>query len=335
MMKHNVRWAAKLAKQAERRRIREERAAAKARAEQEAEAERLKKERETNPFSMKSTTGSSLFGASLFSEIPASAESTERVAEASKEDIISEEEDDDDDDDDFNEEERLAEELAIKASLDEQRAQLQDDWARTASHYETPLYLNTIPEPMYEKDDDDAAASEPSETVPMSSGEGEQYEKMTIDGVDDVFERFARRLSSEARQVVRYEFEGTPLPFHAAGPLFQQLWPAGLKGGCDSSAVPRCERCNAPRVFELQLMPNLANLLRKEHLSEKSDVQGTAEEQRQAEIASLLGISKEGVSDVRTGIAWSTAIVFVCSKDCCAESEGWAEEWVGLQQETE
>lgn len=331
MLKHNPRWAAKLAKQAERQKLRKEREEAKKRAEEEAEARRLAQERTTNPFKMSAGSGASFLGQSLFSPpqtVPTSSQTPSSNAEAMDELDY----DEDEDDDDFDDEERLAEELAIKASIEELQAQLQDDWTRTSSYYTTSLYLNTIPEPRPAQDTE--TATELASTREASTGnEGEQYEQTTIDGIDDVFERFTRRLGSEARQVVRYEYNGTPLPFSAMGPLYKQLWPSGWRGAMDVSSVPPCPHCGAPRVFELQLMPNLANLLRPDKLSDAdSVVTSNSEEHRQAEISSLLGL-KDTNSDMCTGIVWSTAMVFVCSRDCCSDTEGWAEEWVGVQHE--
>ena len=105
MLKHNQRWAAKLAKQAERQRVRQEREEAKKRAEAEAESRRLAQERTTNPFKMGSG-GASLLGPSLFgipTVTPAASEEAPTPIEP----------EDEDDDGDFDEEERLAEELAI------------------------------------------------------------------------------------------------------------------------------------------------------------------------------------------------------------------------------
>lgn len=334
MLKHNVRWAAKLAKREEKRRMREERA----RKEREAEDERRRKERETNPFTMKDSGGGGLFGASLFDEGEEMQDEAPREGGMDDDDDDDNDDDDDDDDslsdDDYNDEERLAEELSIKASLDEQRMQLADHWNHTASHYTTPLYLNTIPEVEPERDEKlDAELEKRTPLVAADEG-GEAYEKMAIDGIDPVFERFMRRLGPEARQVVRYEYGGTPLPFTGTGPLYKRLWP---NGDFDASSVPPCEQCGARRVFEVQLMPNLANLLRAEHLSDATEADGNAETRRQAEIASILGLKGDNStpSDLRTGIAWSTAMVFVCSRDCCRDAqEGYAVEHVCLQHES-
>ncbi|WFD19933.1 hypothetical protein MCAP1_002175 [Malassezia caprae] len=327
MLKHNQRWAAKLAKQAERQRIRKEREEAKRRAEAEAESRRLTQERTTNPFKMGSGGAGSLLGESLFGASPLTT-----VASPAPPPV--EESEEEDDEADFDEDERLAEELAIKASLEEQRAQLQEDWTRSTSHYTTSLYLNTIPEPRRAEDNQPTSQTPVPVKETSTGGEGEVYEQMTIDGIDDVYEQFTRRLGTEARQVVRYEYEGTPLPFSAAGPLFKQLWPSGWRGPMDTSSIPPCPHCGAPRVFELQLMPNLANLLRVDKLSDAGSIMPSSntEEHRQAEISSLLGL-KDTHSDMCTGIVWSTALVFVCSRDCCPDTEGWAEEWVGLQHE--
>jgi len=327
MLKHNPRWAAKLAKQEDRRRAREEREAAQRASDAAAEEERKRTERTVNPFSMSGNAGSSLFGESLFDAPPVAPAPAEAAPPAPQ--------DDSDDMSDYDEEERLAEELAIKASLDEQRAKLAEDWARTAPYYAPAQYLNTIPEP---QPDESESAPAPAPAVQIDGAIGaecEQYEKMVIEGMDNVFEHFMRRLGSEARQVVRYEFGGVPIPFSGAGSLYRMLWPQGAGSPMDATAVPPCDKCGAPRVFELQLMPNLANLLRIEQaIAPGKDAGLDDEKQRRSAVEALLNRHQD-VSDIRTGIAWSTAMVFVCSKDCCDGAEGWANEWIGLQYETD
>lgn len=338
MLKHNDRWAAKLEKQRQRREARETRIAEQKKKEADADAERARRELSSNPFSMsgKGTTPSLFGNGSLFDAKPAETPAPQ------KEEQKEAQENDDDDDDDYDEDERLAEELAIKASLEEQRAQLgtDKDWARTAARYTPALYLNTIPEPARNVE----AAEQPSKATlaraqetgaDMDEGDEEEYEQMTVEGMDTIFERFTARLGSEARQVVRYEYDGTPLPFSGAGSVYKKLWP---NGQYTAQSVPPCEKCGAPRVFEVQLMPNLANLLRADRLEGLGErAGGDSEAQRRAEIASTLGLPMDAdASQMPTGIVWSTVFVFVCSKDCTpSPAEGWAEEWAGVQFEGE
>lgn len=341
MLKHNPRWAAKLEKQRERREAHEKKLAARHAREHAAETTRKQQALASNPFAPTGDTPlPSLFsGSSLFSTSAPEAPPTSQDTHADAADET--------EDDEFDEDERLAEELAIKASLEEQRAALgeENDWARTAPCYTPALYLNTIPEPLRES----PAAPEPLDSTlehaaetgaDMDEADEEEYENHNPEGMDSVFERFTERLGTEARQVVRYAFDGKPLPFTSAGALYRQLWPNGT---LDTSHVPACPECHAPRVFEAQLMPNLANLLRAEHLEGVAQDAGAgdAEARRRAAIATTLGIAMDKDDAASslvfpTGIVWSTAMVFVCSKDCCpSTNQGWREEWIGVQLESE
>jgi hypothetical protein len=65
---------------------------------------------------------------------------------------------------------------------------------------------------------------------------------------DAVAAEFRARLEREPTQCLRYGYGGVP------------LWPsaAQAKAGAQTlQAVPRCEACDAPRAFELQLVPGL------------------------------------------------------------------------------
>ncbi|WFD31483.1 hypothetical protein MSPP1_002520 [Malassezia sp. CBS 17886] len=423
MVKHNARWAAKLEKQRARREARAAAAAEQQRREQEARQHEERKARGTNPFAMggkdaAAPGGASLFGGSLFggggpeggpradplAEPRAYPDSTTQKASGNAKrtedgrthrDGGDEEEystGDSDDETSYDDDARIAEELAIKASLAELRTELGPGaWAARAPSYRPPLYLSTMPEPAAREREAEAVpaakARQAEETgADMGAADGEAYEKMLLDGVDGVFERFVRRLGPEARQVVRYEYGGQPLPFSASGPLYRQLWPHGTKdapGPFDASSVPPCPQCGAPRVFELQLMPNLVNLLRRDAMEggeagggvkeagqelgrpahdrdpppppppgetpvaaaaaqdpcgEKKDA---VESQRESHVAQVLGVGDSGADShqVRsvppvTGLVWSTVVLFVCSADCSPDgSEGWAAEWVGMQED--
>ncbi len=100
---------------------------------------------------------------------------------------------------------------------------------------------------------------------------------MLLDGIDDTFERFLKRVEVEPRQAVRYEFGGEPLAFHAKGKVYDLLWPGerkstAAKGGdagtraFTPAGVPPCDVCGGERVFEAQLMPNLINLLKTDEI---------------------------------------------------------------------
>lgn len=309
-LKFNTRWAAKLAKQKERRDARE-----KAQLERRAAEEKIRQEQversKINPFGAPATAssqgaqaglGGMLFGGATnpFATTPSEAEksstqNTDQIAD----------ELDSDDESEESESERLAEELAIKSDLE--AVSTSDNWTTKTSRYPA-LYLNTIPEPSSSSLSKKLTAQE-SELLKKASvaapGEAgnfdenelkgfakEGYEKMLLDGIDDTFERFVRRVSAEGRQVVRYGFDGEPVPFHARGAVYSMLWPKSAsarpkagehvsvtkssfgtsdKAGSPPEArqytnsnIPPCPACGAPRVFEAQLMPNLINTLKAE-----------------------------------------------------------------------
>ncbi|WFC98322.1 hypothetical protein MYAM1_001048 [Malassezia yamatoensis] len=342
MLKYNSRWAAKLEKQRKRREDRENRLAELKKKEKEADAERSRREIASNPFTM-SGTGSqpSLFGnGPLFGN---GAQVSQAASSATQTYTSPDESTYEDSESDFDEDERIAEELAIKASLGEQHAQFAagNNWAKNAPCYTPALYLNTIPEPA--RDTEDGIADTESSLAKIaasgteigSMGE-EQYEQIRLDGIDPVFERFTSRLAIEPSQVIRYEWGGVPLPFTNVGSVYRKLWP---NDHFDPSKIGTCRLCDAPRIFEAQLMPNIANLLRVNHLKGRDQAtDGTdSEVRRRAEIASLLGIEMEIAGDTArfaTGIAWSTAMIFVCSGNCCPpEGETWAEEVIAVQFE--
>ncbi|EPQ30411.1 uncharacterized protein PFL1_01937 [Pseudozyma flocculosa PF-1] len=435
VLKHNPRWAAKLEKQKQRREAREARA--RERAEQEAarkaEQERLSK---INPFASNASTqaggagglGDMLFGggsagAGAANANPFAAAAPEPAPTSTPTAAYGKGDDDqggdgsssEDDDDEDEEEERLAEELQIKADL-ERKTSKDSAWVKQVPKYPA-LYLNTVPEPSSSsKAADKKLTSSQAKTLKRDENYDEEelkawgkegYEKMMLDGIDDVFERFAKRVGAEGRQAVRYEFGGQPLPFHGRGQLYTKLWPkqsdssakpgqpiavtrgafaagagaATAEGGVyDASCIPPCPTCGSARTFEAQLMPNLINLLRpqaiqrgEEQTSSDDDEDGddddaelshlSGEERRRAEIERELGraipappkandeakgAATEGAEAKkprmprRTGLTWSTAMIYVCEKDCCIpvdgsaeEGETWREEWVGVQFEDE
>lgn len=133
--------------------------------------------------------------------------------------------------------------------------------------------------------------------------------------IDKTFQKFADRLAQNPEQVLRYEFGGSPLLYSktdAVGKLFAHSASEATGSKVRTMAqgsgrIPRCQNCGAPRVFELQLVP-----------------QAIAE----------LEVEEEGLE----GMEWGTVMLGVCEKDCGQRGVGngdvgWMEEWVGVQWE--
>lgn len=154
---------------------------------------------------------------------------------------------------------------------------------------------------------------------------GESYERQQLPiGVDEVFYKFEERMMRHggdvASQIMRYHRpEGQPLPYAASGEAFSKLWTSveGQEEGkrvYDESGVDKCEGCGAPRMFELQLMPQLVT-----KLSESGPLK---------------------VQEEDLALGWATAWVFACAADCGlpeggpeVEGETWKEEVVLVQFE--
>ncbi|KAF5328161.1 hypothetical protein D9619_013450 [Psilocybe cf. subviscida] len=361
----NEAYAQKLAKKRERQEQRE-RDRAKAdeeRARQEKQRKELFREGGGNPFAMGAKAGSSMpafgagfgVGAQIFGGAPVAA--PDPVSSSSKEtnkepqDKSDDEADSDEDDDDDEEEEELLTALAATSISDS---------AWTAAPSYPPLYLSTTseyvppePKPKIPKDalvdallDDDDKGKKGKGGDGIESWAKEAYEN-SMD-VDQVFERFMKRVGYEGEQCVRYELNGTPLPF-ASDATFDLLWPAPRADPLpvtkpafkvvhpqrrlyDPSGVAKCARCGGRRVFECQLMPNLINVLRaSESDGKKSTKKMTDEERRAAVERALKGQDKDA-----RGMEWGTCMVFSCEKDCCVEGgkeakEAWREEVVLVQ----
>ena len=153
--------------------------------------------------------------------------------------------------------------------------------------------------------------------------------------IDKTFQRFADRIAQNPEQILRYEFDGTPLLYSHTDPVGQRLSGhsltsststftsnAKIKTAAPSSknslgtggSFPPCPSCSAARVFELQLVPHAITELEAE---------------------------EEGLE----GMDWGTIILGVCSRDCTGTDTGtaagddsvaswsWKEEWVGVQWE--
>ncbi|KAJ7460580.1 programmed cell death protein 2 [Mycena latifolia] len=166
--------------------------------------------------------------------------------------------------------------------------------------------------------------------------------------VDQVFERFTKRVGYEGEQCVRYELEGTPLPY-ASDSVLESLFPMPpapllpvtkaaftvvppAKRSYNPSSIPPCPVCKSKRVFECQLMPNLVNILRSVDAEDKGK-KLTDEERRKLVEQEL----KRGSTGGSRGMEWGTCMIFSCSKDCCLSDDGkearesWREEVVLIQ----
>lgn len=390
VLSFNARWEAKL----EKRRQRQEAKAARLK---KLEEERAAKEREDearrkkNPFTSSGTKIGSFGGGIFGNETNPFASVTSAPKEAAGEEtshpVTYDHESDDESAED--EEDTLAEELAMKASIESSERQ-GPDWAKEAPAYLPAQYLNTYAEPSssartYEESKESKAQlkklKESGGIGEMKGWEAERYESMMVAGIDETFERFVKRVSPHGKQVVRYEFGGIPLPFHAKGPVYNKLWVPNwptsttvsgqafkntIKDASrvySSDAISPCSACGSRRVFELQLMPNLVNTLRPSSIvggqqGEEGEEEKDAEKRKRREIEEAIGHKlpdkpdSDGITRSkpwkdqtpsklasRSGLQWSTAMVFVCEKDCrgskSSKGEIWSEEVVELQFEHE
>lgn len=334
--------------------------------------------------------GSNIFGGAFrgapgSNSVPAQSAVSSKKAEHSQsghKDTLNLSSNSDGSDDETEEQDRFSEELAMKTAVKEAISS-REDWTSSAPAYRPPLYLNTVPEASSlaragERASDAKLTAKVDTNLKACGGctaadataeelrglEREAYEHMVLDGIDEILERFIARVSAEGRQVVRYEMGGLPLPFSAQGDVYNVLWPskapqvsqtsAPSDRQYDASRVPPCEACGGPRIFEVQLMPNLVNTLRAEKIegSEKAgaELRSTQnvdkETRKRQELEAALGKrlvasgrpDREPTMDSKLGLIWSTALIFVCEQDCCIPRDGvtgetWREEWVGLQFE--
>ncbi|KAF4610476.1 hypothetical protein D9613_006769 [Agrocybe pediades] len=333
----NEKYAEKLARKRQRQLEKEQ---AKAKAEEERLRLENERKKQGNPFSMNSNgansahmfgLGTQIFGTTL----------SDPVDPVGKKDDAKEQTDEEHDSDSDDSDESLLTALAATTITE-------SPW-RTAPSY-PPLYLSTVSEylppqpkprlPQGVKIEDLGDDDKKDKDISWAK---ETYEN-SLD-VDQIFEKFTKRVGYEGEQCVRYDLKGTPLPF-ASDKTFHLLWPApsaeplpvtkpdfkvvhGQRRVYDASSVPKCPICKAPRVFECQLMPNLINVLRPA----QSDKKKLTDEERRLEVQKAL---KNEDKSAKTGMDWGTTMVFSCEKDCCEENgkqikESWREEVVYIQ----
>eukprot|EP01122_Echinamoeba_exundans_P006862 TRINITY_DN1_c0_g2_i1.p1 TRINITY_DN1_c0_g2~~TRINITY_DN1_c0_g2_i1.p1 ORF type:complete len:426 (+),score=67.24 TRINITY_DN1_c0_g2_i1:36-1313(+) len=112
----------------------------------------------------------------------------------------------------------------------------------------------------------------------------EGYESVSV--ADKFVYRFSKRVAVAPEQVLRWQWHGIPLLLDAVPP--------------SAAPPPHCERCEAPRRFEMQLMPSFSFLLR-EPLSAHH-------------IASPE--SKRLLKDLLPQLELGTVLCYTCANDC-------------------
>lgn len=91
-----------------------------------------------------------------------------------------------------------------------------------------------------------------NEKAPLQNVTEEELSQFTVEE-DRFFSKFRKRIAREPEQVLRYDRKAEP------------LWISGNHRLSEEN-VPKCQNCNGDRVFEFQIMPQLLNSLKSEHL---------------------------------------------------------------------
>ncbi|KAG7093833.1 hypothetical protein E1B28_007472 [Marasmius oreades] len=311
-LRHNEEYAKKLENKLARKRERETKV--------KATSEATRSEGGTaNPFSVKTPPDAAApftFGTQIFGDPPA------------QEEEVNGQPGDESDHESISSEESLVTAMAT-TTLDE------SPWRSVPSY--PAIYLSTSAEYI-------PAESTPKMVPKLSDGNekddvgtwgSEAYENSL--NMDQVFDRFSKRVGYEGEQCIRYELNGVPLPF-ASDSVFEQLFPLPpenplpvTKGEFKvvlnrkrmyAPAIMECPDCKGKRVFECQLMPNLINVLRPKEDRESKKM---TEEERRKHVQMVL--KGEG----EFGMSWGTCLIFSCKNDCCEGKEGWKEEPVLVQ----
>lgn len=146
------------------------------------------------------------------------------------------------------------------------------------------------------------------EGTTSGGGSGKEDKDVFESSIDSTFQKFADRLAQNPDQCIRYEYGGQPLLYSKTDTVGKKLHDIPASG--ISRVLPRCGKCGAGRVFEVQLTP-----------------QAIVELEESGE--------DDGAMDLE-GMDWGTVIVGVCERDCCVGEEGsvvYVEEWAGVQWE--
>ncbi|KAF9443666.1 hypothetical protein P691DRAFT_808479 [Macrolepiota fuliginosa MF-IS2] len=341
-LRFNEKYAAKLENKLMKKRERE-----RAKAEAAATEEAKKAVPKTNPFAISASTADTSsnpfgLGDQIFGSAPISSAARPTVLESQDLETTFSNDEDSDNESDTSEQSLT---IALAATtLDDSTWKAAPAYAplylSTASEYLPPLPKAKLPANVQILDPDTRDKNDPTWT-------SEAYENSLE--IDNVFDRFAKRVAHESEQCLRYELKGTPLPF-ANDTVFDKLFPEPKSNittvskatfnvsppakrtysPSTSGLIPPCPVCKAPRAFECQLMPNLINVLKALQDKPEDPKKQTEEERRKAVAQALKG---------GDGMSWGTAMIFSCEKDCCISTEGqvkeqrecWREEVVLIQ----
>ncbi|KAG8983935.1 hypothetical protein FRB93_006883 [Tulasnella sp. JGI-2019a] len=219
-----------------------------------------------------------------------------------------------------------------------------------ASPTYVPLYISTSVE--YITPEPQKTHPDPSPTTSGDAMDNSVFEAYESTMGDVVFQRFARRVSNEGHQCVRYELLGAPLPYQADA-VYERLFPRvgkdlaisastngtiGFAGerSYNASSIPACPVCKGLRVFECQLMPNILNVLKSSNPLQSA---GTGGLEQKGQTTTNPGPYID--VDESPGMEWGTCMVFSCRDDCRIDAvtsrkevaECWREEFVLVQWE--
>ncbi|CAO3629618.1 unnamed protein product [Cunninghamella blakesleeana] len=124
----------------------------------------------------------------------------------------------------------------------------------------------------------------------------EQYEKQQLPpGVDKQFKKFTERVAFEPSQCLRYEWDGSPLLYHELS---------------DNKHLEKCHQCGQPRIFEMQLMPNILSLLPTSEFALKN------QQSPSSSLSSSPHHGKTKLDAFNVGMEFGTILIYVCKNDC-------------------
>ncbi|KAJ4473721.1 programmed cell death protein 2 [Lentinula aciculospora] len=325
-LRYNEKYAAKLEAKLARKSAQEE---------AKRQVEQAKQASKANPFSLKVSSNTKNpfgLGAQIFGD-------TSSGANDMKNDQLSEDEE--------SEAESSTSEQSLLTAMT--NTTLSESPWTAAPAYLPPLYLSTaseyLPPQPKTKISSSVEVSEPSvEGGRDISWAFEPYENSLE--VDQVFERFTKRVGYEGEQCIRYDLNGTPLPF-SSDKIFESLFPTPVSDSLpvtepdfkivlpqkriytsSDGVLSPCKICKGKRIFECQLMPNLINILR--NIESRPSKTLSDEDRRTAVQQTLKGGSEKGME-------WGTCMIFSCKNDCRVDEEGkeendvWREELVLVQ----
>ena len=114
-------------------------------------------------------------------------------------------------------------------------------------------WLSIADEPQERKEKGKSKKEESYDTSVDNDWKGEKYERVTV--YSKSFSKFTKYLQRAPQQVLRYDFQGTP------------LWMTDKNIPSISSCI-----CGSPRTFEFQIMPNGLNWIKENLITSKEGI---------------------------------------------------------------